>query len=262
MSWVNSIILAFQENEQKNQEIMSRIPEKYHCYLQWLANSRKISNSAKQEISSSLKKAGVYACDGKLFQKLETVYMRVPGRLAMFFDFVQEHGYRYKIGAPEYTELKGTVVCSRTVTVYDKNGNIVMEATDCASVKFGGKAVNRTHPVENAATSALGRALGALGFGTEVGIATAEEVLEARSQVQQEEENLEYLQFVKILNEHQDFVVVQAVSQDGEMFRFAANGSEASILKEMAPESSFKAALKERQLKNGTIKIAERVVAT
>lgn len=49
-----------------------------------------------------------------------------------------------------------------------------------ASINFGGRGADQTNPVENAETSALGRALGFAGFGSIDSIASAEEIAEAK----------------------------------------------------------------------------------
>jgi hypothetical protein len=53
--------------------------------------------------------------------------------------------------------------------------------TGTSSINFGGKGADQTNPVENAETSALGRALGMAGFGSIESLASAEEVAEARN---------------------------------------------------------------------------------
>lgn len=50
-----------------------------------------------------------------------------------------------------------------------------------ASINFGGRGADQTNPVENAETSALGRALGFAGFGSIDSVASAEEVREAKA---------------------------------------------------------------------------------
>lgn len=53
-----------------------------------------------------------------------------------------------------------------------------------ASVNIGGRGADATNPVENAETSALGRALGLAGFGSLESVASAEEVISAVSREQ------------------------------------------------------------------------------
>lgn len=53
-----------------------------------------------------------------------------------------------------------------------------------ASINFGGRGADQTNPIENAETSALGRALGFAGFGSVDSVASAEEVREAKRRKQ------------------------------------------------------------------------------
>jgi hypothetical protein len=77
-----------------------------------------------------------------------------------------------------------TVVFKATVTIVtegtsfdDPNAKLV--CTGHASEKIGGNGVNETSAVENAETSAIGRALGFAGFGSIGSIASANEVIRA-----------------------------------------------------------------------------------
>lgn len=62
-------------------------------------------------------------------------------------------------------------------TISDLDGRIV--ATGLAYEKENSSFINQTSFVENAETSAIGRALGCLGIGIDTSIASAEEVLNA-----------------------------------------------------------------------------------
>ena len=66
------------------------------------------------------------------------------------------------------------------------NGNVL--ATGHASEKDGSSFINKTSALENAETSAVGRALGILGIGIDTSIASAEEVGNA---VQNQKSNIE-----------------------------------------------------------------------
>lgn len=68
-------------------------------------------------------------------------------------------------------------VCVMKTTVgYYQNGEPVTLATGMAYEKEGSSNINRTSYIENCETSAVGRALGMLGLGSEASIASAEEV--------------------------------------------------------------------------------------
>lgn len=68
-------------------------------------------------------------------------------------------------------------VCVIRATVSDENGREL--ATGTAYEKEGSTTVNRTSYIENCETSAVGRALGMLGIGSDVAIASYEEVSNA-----------------------------------------------------------------------------------
>lgn len=68
-------------------------------------------------------------------------------------------------------------VCIFKATVYDEDGRIL--GTGTAYEKEGSTFINKTSYIENCETSAVGRALGMCGFGIDVAIASAEEVMNA-----------------------------------------------------------------------------------
>lgn len=68
-------------------------------------------------------------------------------------------------------------VCIFKATVYDDEGKIL--GTGTAYEKENSTFINKTSYIENCETSAVGRALGMCGFGIDVAIASAEEVMNA-----------------------------------------------------------------------------------
>lgn len=87
--------------------------------------------------------------------------------------------------------------CITTKIISLQNGNVLMQATvtdedgkmlgtGYAQEKEGGSFINKTSFIENAETSAIGRALGICGFGTNLdSLASAEEVANAQRNQQQ-----------------------------------------------------------------------------
>ena len=73
----------------------------------------------------------------------------------------------------------GGVVCMRAEAGYYDNGNRVMLATGLAFERQDASYINKTSYIENCETSAVGRALGFIGLGSEKSIASAEEVKQA-----------------------------------------------------------------------------------
>lgn len=82
---------------------------------------------------------------------------------------------RFQILDSKFFEFGGLNLCQVTVEIEGK----IFKGT--ASVNIGGRGVDATNPIENAETSALGRALGLAGFGSLESVASAEEVLTAVS---------------------------------------------------------------------------------
>jgi len=102
-------------------------------------------------------------------------YMKVDGRVAMARDEHRELGKRLDIMKPVFDTVFDIPTCQ--VTVYSE---LFGMATGTSKVFIGGRGVDQTNPLENAETSAVGRALGFMGYGLlGGGIASAEEVEQA-----------------------------------------------------------------------------------
>lgn len=82
----------------------------------------------------------------------------------------------------EYT-LNGNICICKT-TIKDSEGKTL--ATGIAYEKEGSNYINKTSYIENAETSAVGRALGFAGFGIAASIASADEVMHAIEQQEAE----------------------------------------------------------------------------
>lgn len=106
-------------------------------------------------------------------------YMTVDGRLTMFNDEMNRQQLRYSIDA-EPIHFGEHPAIKASITIYYEHGTSTVSGL--SSINFGGSGVDRTNPIENADTSALGRALGKLGYGLfGYGIASADEVEDAKS---------------------------------------------------------------------------------
>jgi hypothetical protein len=82
---------------------------------------------------------------------------------------------RYSILSTQFSEFGGLFLCQVTIEVEGK------QFIGTSSVNIGGRGVDATNPIENAETSAVGRALGLAGFGSLESVASAEEVVTAIS---------------------------------------------------------------------------------
>lgn len=123
-----------------------------------------ITSEKLKELNENIKKIEV---KGKL-------YACVPARVAAFREMCPEGSI-----TTEILHLEDGVVTMMT-TVKDEAGNIL--ATGLAQEKEGSSQVNRTSYIENCETSAVGRALGMLGIGSDEQMASAEEVANAINQ--------------------------------------------------------------------------------
>lgn len=73
----------------------------------------------------------------------------------------------------------GVCIFKATVGYEEENGNFRVLATGMAYEKENSTFINKTSYIENAETSAVGRALGLAGYGIDTSIASAEEVANA-----------------------------------------------------------------------------------
>lgn len=85
---------------------------------------------------------------------------------------------RFQILESRFFEFGGLNLCQVSIDIEGK----MFKGT--ASVNIGGRGVDATNPIENAETSALGRALGLAGFGSLESVASAEEVKTAVSRAE------------------------------------------------------------------------------
>jgi len=100
--------------------------------------------------------------------------MQVNGRVLMAHDEAKEAGTQ--VSMTSHFDMIGDILtcCVEMTTLRGT-------AQGTASVHIGGTGVDKTNPIENAETSAVGRALGFLGYGIlGGGIASAEEVEDAQ----------------------------------------------------------------------------------
>lgn len=102
-------------------------------------------------------------------------YAEVPERVQAYRKLHPNGDIKTAI-IPELTDLSAGIVTFRA-SVYDEEGNHLGDGT--AQEKEGSSFINKTSYVENAETSAIGRALGFLGIGSDTSIASAEEVQNA-----------------------------------------------------------------------------------
>lgn len=100
-------------------------------------------------------------------------YVTVNERLQFFRDTFKDHSLETElISVDDRTALVRAVI-------RDKDGRLVATGTAYERADAAGSLVNKTSHVENAETSAWGRALGCLGIGIDTSVASADEVKHA-----------------------------------------------------------------------------------
>lgn len=116
--------------------------------------------------------------NNSMYIQFDVPYMTVEGRVRMCVDEHIKNKTKFKITPASFEQAPDgkTMICR--VTVESLRGTV----TGTAKVGLNGGGVDATNPYENAETSALGRALGFLGYGSlGEGIASYEEVTIAMS---------------------------------------------------------------------------------
>lgn len=137
--------------------------EKYHHFISEIPNRVRTGGTRENPQSEWVKNP----------------YMTVDGRLTMFTDDMTRQKLRYSIDA-EPVHFGEHPAIKASITIYYEHGPSTVSGL--SSINFGGSGVDRTNPIENADTSALGRALGKLGYGLfGYGIASADEVEDAKT---------------------------------------------------------------------------------
>jgi hypothetical protein len=148
--------------ERACQAAVEATPPAYRGFLTFLSRTKKAGSPTALSASTPIREP----------------YMGVDGRVKMAIDDHRAAEASLVIQTEfEVEPHSGQLLCRAVVT-----SAFLGSATAHARVFLGGDGVDATNPLENAETSAVGRALGFLGYGLYgTGIASAEEVLRARA---------------------------------------------------------------------------------
>lgn len=171
--WLEKAKQEREENEKRIQNAYRRIPPEYHDFIILMKQSIKLGEpGADFKITPEMREAGIWYKDGALYTTIRVPYMSVDGRVQWARDEHRKAGKKLIFHPPVIDKNAGLV----SVTI---ESEILGTATGTSKIG-NGTGVDRTNPIENAETSAIGRALGFLGYGLiGTGIASAEEVLNA-----------------------------------------------------------------------------------
>ena len=164
--------------EERVKAAFDSIPAEYHKFIIMLDKNVKLGKieDPNYKLPEDLRKLGVWrGKDGSLYLPVSLPYMTVDGRIQWARDEHRKAGKALHIR----TEVHNGYVRAEVVS------ELYGSAT--ATAKIGdGDGVDRTNPIENAETSAVGRALGFLGYGLiGTGVASADEVIAAQKETAQ-----------------------------------------------------------------------------
>ncbi|HEY7492637.1 MAG TPA: hypothetical protein VIH59_16200 [Candidatus Tectomicrobia bacterium] len=153
---------VIEQAEHACQAAVESTPPAYRGFLMFLHRTKKLCGTTADPVYVSIREP----------------YMGVDGRVKMATDDHRAMGESLVMQtAFEVEPLSNQLLCRAVVT-----STMLGSATAHARVFLGGDGVDATNPLENAETSAVGRALGFLGYGLYgTGMASAEEVLRARA---------------------------------------------------------------------------------
>jgi hypothetical protein len=153
---------VIEQAERACQAAVEATPPAYRGFLMFLTRTKKTCGMTADPVYASIREP----------------YMGVDGRVKMATDDHRAMGESLVMQtAFEVEPLSNQLLCRAVVT-----STMLGSATAHARVFLGGDGVDATNPLENAETSAVGRALGFLGYGLYgTGMASAEEVLRARA---------------------------------------------------------------------------------
>jgi len=151
---------AVEQAERACQAAAEATPEAYRGFLVFIRQYKRVDGTNANPVYASIR----------------LPYMGVDGRVKMALDEHKEKEARLEIQTQFNVEPSSVqTLCQATVV-----SGLLGTVTAHARAFLGGEGVDATNPLENAETSAVGRALGVLGYGLYgTGIASAEEVLRA-----------------------------------------------------------------------------------
>jgi len=103
-------------------------------------------------------------------------YRMVHERIALMHEELHREGLQVKIETSVVDRFSHKIICFKATITIINGDKIFMTASGHAEEVYGSSNINRTSALENAETSAIGRALAFLGYGSEEGISSYEEV--------------------------------------------------------------------------------------
>lgn len=161
---VPAFILKKAKNRKKHitkelEQARNRVETKYHDFLVLLPQSEKLNDLGNYQVQGEAETLGIYSYDRGTYLSIEKPYVTVDGRIQMARDEHKEKESKLNILPPVFQNFGDMCIVSVTV-----ESELYGTATGTIEVGKTG-AVDKSNPFANAQTSAIGRALGFLGYG-------------------------------------------------------------------------------------------------
>lgn len=170
MSFIDKLKANINEDNQKIERAYKKAGE-YGEFIVVIEQNSVVANR-ELTIDKTLEELGCFVYKGKTYQRRRTPYMAVDGRVQMMVDEHRREGAKFSFSQ----EIDWD---HHLLTIWFES-ELIGRTVGTAKIGIGGTGADQTNPVENAQTSAVGRALANAGYGLfGVGIASAEEVLAA-----------------------------------------------------------------------------------
>jgi hypothetical protein len=187
LSTILELVERTREKEKNQAKIAKmKIPPEYHDFIIFLEQNMLLANRKPSQGEYPLAE-GVFEYENKTYIKVNVPYFKVDGRIKMFTDaHLGQNGVRSKFTVEsnidkvqEILENTGDITPKYPLVVRI-HSEIFGTLEGVSKINWDGKGADRTNPIENAYTSAIGRALALGGFGLlGTGIASAEEMEQA-----------------------------------------------------------------------------------
>ena len=190
MDFVEKRIREEKEKEAKIiEQALARTPKEYHDFVLLLKENKKLF-TFDAKLNDELKGLGAWTNKEGTFLTLQQPYMSTAGRTLWWMkEHQKEDGTFHKFEITSNVDDLCRIIAEKGSApaqfplVVRVNSEKFGVLEDVSTIFWGGTGANKTNPLENAYTSALGRIYGRVGIGLlGTGVASAEEVENALRQ--------------------------------------------------------------------------------